>query len=72
MGPRNHVLDGGPDPPWEWELLMRHVPAHCNVPTHASRRRRTCIVCLVLAEDECIAKGDKTEMRPFVVIGCIL
>jgi len=21
VGPRNHVLDGGPDPPWEWAIL---------------------------------------------------
>jgi len=21
VGPRNHILDGGPDPPWEWAIL---------------------------------------------------
>jgi len=30
MGPRNHVLDGGPDPPREWALLR----GECAVPEY--------------------------------------
>jgi len=26
MGPRNHVLDGGPDPPWEGTILGKGRP----------------------------------------------
>ena len=26
MGPRNHVLEGGPDPPWEGAVLRGKVP----------------------------------------------
>jgi len=26
MGPRNHVLDGGPDPPWEGAILGKGGP----------------------------------------------
>jgi len=31
VGPRNHVLDGGPDPPWEEVILTREGAAHCKV-----------------------------------------
>jgi len=30
-GPRNHVLDGGPDPPWEGAILREKGAAHCKV-----------------------------------------
>jgi len=30
MGPRNRVLHGGPDPPWEGPILEERV-AHCKV-----------------------------------------
>ena len=29
-GPRNHVLDGGPDPPWKGAILGARG-AHCKV-----------------------------------------
>jgi len=31
VGPRNHVLDGGPDPPWEGAILMGKGACHCKV-----------------------------------------
>jgi len=30
MGPRNRVLDGGPDPPWEGAIVGERG-AHCKV-----------------------------------------
>jgi len=29
--PRNHVLDGGPDPPWEEAILRWKGASHCKV-----------------------------------------
>jgi len=29
-GPRNHVLDGGSDPTWEWAVFGEGM-AHCKV-----------------------------------------
>jgi len=29
--PRNHVLDGGPDPPWEGAILRGKGASHCKV-----------------------------------------
>jgi len=26
VGPRNHVLDGGPDPPWQGAILRENSP----------------------------------------------
>ena len=52
-GPRSHVLHGGPVLPQEGALLMGHVPAHCNVPTHE------CIA-------HWSSRDDETTMRPFV------
>jgi len=31
VGPRNHVLDGGPDPPWEGDTFEGERAAHCKV-----------------------------------------
>ena len=31
VGPANHVLDGGPDPPWEGAILRGDRGAHCKV-----------------------------------------
>jgi len=31
VGPGNHVLDGGPDPPWEGAILRVEVASHCKV-----------------------------------------
>jgi len=31
VGPRNHVLGGGPDPPGEGAILGRHLPTGCKV-----------------------------------------
>ena len=30
VGPANHVLDGGPDPPWEW-IIFGKGASHCKV-----------------------------------------
>ena len=30
VGPRNHVLDGGPDPPWEGAILRVEDAGHCK------------------------------------------
>jgi len=30
VDPKNHVLDRGPDPPWEGALLRGVGPKHCN------------------------------------------
>jgi len=35
MGPRNRVLHGGPDPPWEGAILGERV-AHCKVYGHSA------------------------------------
>jgi len=37
VGPRNHVLDEGPDAAWEGSLLRGHVAVHLNVPTASER-----------------------------------
>jgi len=31
VGPRNHELDGGPDPPWEGVIMRGKGRAHCKV-----------------------------------------
>jgi len=31
VGRTNHVLDGGPDPPWEGVIFGEKVAAHCKV-----------------------------------------
>jgi len=31
VGPRNHVLDGGPDPPWEGAILRGKGAPYCKV-----------------------------------------
>jgi len=31
VGPGNHVLDGGPDTPWEGAILRGEGPSHCKV-----------------------------------------
>jgi len=31
MGPKNRVLDGGPDPTWKWAILRDKGAAHCEV-----------------------------------------
>jgi len=31
VGPGNHVLDGGPDPPWEGAILRGEGASHCKV-----------------------------------------
>ena len=31
VGPRNHVLDGDPDPPWEGAILKGKGPSHCKI-----------------------------------------
>jgi len=31
VGPRNHVLDGGSDPPWEGAILKGKGASHCKV-----------------------------------------
>ena len=31
MGPRNHVLDGGPYPPWEGVIIRGKGAARCKV-----------------------------------------
>jgi len=30
VGPGNHVLDGGPDPPWKWAILRGGEASHCK------------------------------------------
>jgi len=36
VGPRNHVLDGGADPPWEGAILRGGRVAHCKVCGHSA------------------------------------
>jgi len=45
VGPRNHVLDGGPDPPWEETTLRRERYLHGKwlAETAAERARTTMI-----------------------------
>jgi len=31
VGPRNRVLDGDSDPPWEGAILRRERAAHCKI-----------------------------------------
>jgi len=31
VGPGNHILDGGPDPPWEGAVLRGKGASHCKV-----------------------------------------
>jgi len=33
VDPKNHVLDGGPDPPWEGTVLRGKGASHCKVGT---------------------------------------
>jgi len=35
VGPRNHVLHRGPDPPWEWAILRGKGAPHCKVQGHS-------------------------------------
>jgi len=35
VGPRNHVLDAGSDPPWEGEIYRRRA-THCKVWPHSA------------------------------------
>jgi len=30
VGPGNHVLDGGPDPPWEGAIFLGKGASHCK------------------------------------------
>jgi len=36
VGPRNHVLDWGPDPPWEAAILQGKWASHCKVQGHSA------------------------------------
>ena len=31
VGPGNHLLDGGPDPPWEGAIMRGKGASHCKV-----------------------------------------
>jgi len=31
VGPGNHILDGGPDPPWEEAIVRGEGTSHCKV-----------------------------------------
>jgi len=44
VGPGNHVLDGGPDPPWEGAILRRGRASHCKV------YRQSAVICAKTAE----------------------
>ena len=36
VGPRNHVLDGDPDPTWEGAIVRGKVASHCKVQGHSA------------------------------------
>ena len=36
VGPENHVLDWGPDPPWQGVILRREGAAHCKEQGHSA------------------------------------
>jgi len=42
--PRNHVLDGGPDTPWEGAILRRKGVSDCKVLGHSA------VICAKTAE----------------------
>jgi len=44
VGPGNHVLDGGPDPPWEGQIFGGEWASHCKVYGHSM------VVCAKTAE----------------------
>ena len=54
VDPGNHVLDGGPDPPREGEILRRKGATHCKVYGHSA------VIC---------AKTAKPIKMPFWVMG---
>jgi len=35
VGPENHVLDWGPDPPWEGAIFGEEGVSHCKVHRHS-------------------------------------
>ena len=44
VGPRNDVLNGGPDPPWEGAILRGKGASHCKVQGHSA------VICAKRAE----------------------
>jgi len=46
VGARNHVLDGGPDPPWEWAILRGKVKYRDAVQSSLQKRLNQLRCCL--------------------------
>ena len=36
VGPGNHVLDGGPNPPWKGAILRAEGASHCKIYGHSA------------------------------------
>ena len=58
MSPGNHVLDVGPDPPWEWAILRVEGASHCKVYGHSV------VICAKTAEPVKMPFGFWAWMGP--------
>jgi len=58
VSPGNHVLDVGPDPPWEWAILRVEGASHCKVYGHSV------VICAKTAEPVKMPFGFWAWMGP--------
>jgi len=56
VGPGNHVLDRGPDPPWEGANFWGEWASHCKVQGHST------VVCAKTAEPIGMPFGLRARM----------